>query len=469
MSATLTTSGTTGGTVVTAASAAGFIGYSSAATGAENYFAGTSALASVSGAATGNIVWGYLAGQFVSTGSYNVAIGYRAGRNSSGANGTGGFNTWIGYFAGTSCNTGVENTGLGVQALQALTTGTRNVGLGSNAAFSLTTAINNVAIGYQAGFTMTVAGTAITEPSVYVGYQAGKFATDGGNIAVGSGALAGSSSNTTSGSVAIGRNALAVSASAPFNTAVGDSAGTALTSGGSNTLIGRAAGKSITVAGYNVMAGHAAGFYWNGSATLTVPAGNTNGSNVFLGNSAGASLAAQQAATVMTGRVGVCIGEYCGPTIAAADWAICIGSYATVQASNQTKIGYLQSAANVSGNLVSTRSITAVTGATGQTFTASAMMGGIVTRSGGVVLSDTTATAAAIVASIPGCEVGSSYEFSILNGNTGTLTLTAATGITLGGTTSIAAGNTRVYVVLVTNATATTEAVTIQGMLTGVS
>lgn len=115
---------------------------------------------------------------------------------------------------------------------------------------------------------------------------------------------------------------------------------------------------------------------------------------------------------------------------------------------------------------MSTLAVTAVANAAGQTLTAAGLLGGIILRSGAAAVSDTLPTAALIVAAIPNCAVGDTFEFTIQNNNSGLLTIVAGTGNTLSGTTTIANAFSRRFVCKLTNVTAGTEAATIYGIST---
>lgn len=79
--------------------------------------------------------------------------------------------------------------------------------------------------------------------------------------------------------------------------------------------------------------------------------------------------------------------------------------------------------------------------------------------------SSATPTAAAIVAALVNVQVGSSFDFALVNGDSGTVTLTAGTGVTLRGTTAVPTTKSQVYKGVVTNATAGSEAVDVIGLL----
>lgn len=106
--------------------------------------------------------------------------------------------------------------------------------------------------------------------------------------------------------------------------------------------------------------------------------------------------------------------------------------------------------------------------AAGQTLTVPQFLAAVLLRSGPVgAFSDTTPTAEQIVAAIPKADIGSNRLTLIRNGGGGTMTLLAGSGVTLQGTTTIAAGNARFYLLTVTAKTAGAEAVNVRGLLTG--
>jgi ethanolamine utilization protein EutA (predicted chaperonin) len=97
------------------------------------------------------------------------------------------------------------------------------------------------------------------------------------------------------------------------------------------------------------------------------------------------------------------------------------------------------------------------------TFTAAQFTGGIIIRSGSTAAySDTTPTAAAIVAAIPSCAVGTAFELTIRNTVAFIETILAGSGVTLSQTTAVAASQARRYLCVVTNVG--TPAVTLYGI-----
>ncbi len=125
------------------------------------------------------------------------------------------------------------------------------------------------------------------------------------------------------------------------------------------------------------------------------------------------------------------------------------------------------SSVSVRGNITSFVTVSDVTSTTGTTLTA-AQFSGIIVRSGPTAAySDTTPTAAEIVASIATPANGLAYFLVIENTVAFAATVVAGTGVTLVGSTGIAASFTRLYLVTITNASSGSEAVTLQGLMQG--
>jgi len=117
------------------------------------------------------------------------------------------------------------------------------------------------------------------------------------------------------------------------------------------------------------------------------------------------------------------------------------------------------------GRVMDVTSSTSVSADSNQTYTAAGVIGGTITRTGITAnRTDAMPTAAAIVAAIPGCVVGTTFEF-VLNNNddTNTVTLNGAnTGVTYEGTaTALAVGDAWLFRVVVTSITGGSEAVTV--------
>lgn len=98
------------------------------------------------------------------------------------------------------------------------------------------------------------------------------------------------------------------------------------------------------------------------------------------------------------------------------------------------------------------------------TFTTAQVLGGIILRDpAGGARTDTTPTAAALVAAAPGVAIGST--FSLLIRNTAdaaeTITIAGGTGVTVSGTATIAQSNSKLFLVRFNAVAAGSEAVTI--------
>lgn len=108
---------------------------------------------------------------------------------------------------------------------------------------------------------------------------------------------------------------------------------------------------------------------------------------------------------------------------------------------------------------------------TGQTLSIAQTLTPLLDRSGAATVSDTTPTAAAMVAALPGVRVSQSYVWRVRNRNSGTLTIVAGNGITLatGNTNTIAAASTRAFLVVFTNVSPGAEAVTMYSLGVGVT
>lgn len=96
----------------------------------------------------------------------------------------------------------------------------------------------------------------------------------------------------------------------------------------------------------------------------------------------------------------------------------------------------------------------AVTATAGTTLTAAQLTGGLITRTGPTAnYTDTTDTAVNIIAAIPNALTGTCFELIIINTVAFVGTIAAGAGVTLAGTTTLAASSTRRYLGTVTSAT----------------
>lgn len=189
-------------------------------TGNENTAIGNFALGRNTG--SGNTVMGHEA-EFGSGLAFanTTAIGWHALFSNSGSG-----NTAVGYNALQGNGTAIGNTAVGSGALNN-ETGANNTALGTSAGFENQTGTNNTYVGFEAGRYNTFAAN----NNVFLGYQAGLFATGSFNVALGSNTL--KANAATANNVAIGYNALTAN-TGTGNVAIGYSAGSAET--GSNKL-----------------------------------------------------------------------------------------------------------------------------------------------------------------------------------------------------------------------------------------
>jgi hypothetical protein len=189
----------------------------------------------ITGGATGNnnIGIGYMAllGQFLSTGSSNIAIGGTALKLvSSGSN-----NIAIGFGSGA-----------------AISTGTINVFIGDMAGDTMTTVQQMVGIGHAALQSLSGNGGGTNGQTAIGAFAMSNFVSSGSgnaNTAVGDFALQGAAGSTTQASVAVGANAGKVVTTAAGVTLVGFNAGNKITTGGGNTIIGSGVGSTTLTTG----------------------------------------------------------------------------------------------------------------------------------------------------------------------------------------------------------------------------
>jgi len=193
-------------------------------TGSDNTAIGNCALTAVTTGGTNTAV-GSIAAQALTTGSDNVAVGYGALLNATTPSCTiaigrsalsvtsGCGSVAVGHRAGINTSTGLV-TAIGFCALQTITTGTCNT-----------------AVGYNAGATYTGSS------STFIGHGAGDVATSG-------------NSNTF-----VGANAGGAVTTGAGNILIGDTAGDAVTTGSNNTIIGDIAGSAALVGEAIIAAG----------------------------------------------------------------------------------------------------------------------------------------------------------------------------------------------------------------------
>ncbi len=158
-------------------------------------------------------------------------------------------NAFWGYQAGNAITSGTDNVAMGTTALSTMTTGTHNVAIGGQSALSNTTGIRNVTLGYHSGRNGTFSN------SILIGYQAGLQNAASNNVFMGS--LSGSLTNTGADNIALGYLSLFSNISGANNVAIGSSALTTV-NGWGNTAVGFRSGMSMQIANANVAVGDSA-------------------------------------------------------------------------------------------------------------------------------------------------------------------------------------------------------------------
>ncbi len=229
-------------------------------TGTGNTGVGNSALLNLKGATSGNTAVGYEAGQYIELSAGNTALGYQAMLSTS---------------ANPLTTFGAGNTAVGYQTLYSVQRSTsQNTAVGYQALYSLAGNGSNTAVGYKALYSAIGPGT----PDEAFGENAGFYITSGsGNTALGYDAMVGNGDITGDFNVALGFQALSnIFGAASYNTAVGVEA-LLNTTTGPNSALGYQAGFSITTGQYNTALG-----------TNTMGANNllTGNDNTAVGDSA---------------------------------------------------------------------------------------------------------------------------------------------------------------------------------------
>ena len=272
--------------------------------GHDNFFAGQSAgnLVTTGGA---NTAIGFEALQFCTNDNQLVAVGYQALQNDDGTNTPGwltvsgnGENTAVGYQALMADTFGFANTAVGYQSLNQSATGEANTALGDGTLFYNTSGICNSAVGYQTLFSNTIGCD-----NVGIGLQTLFCNTTGSdNTAAGWGTLF--SNITGNQNVAVGYNALDLNTNDSQLVAIGCQAlqdenacnqGT-VSGNGENTAIGFQAlmsdttGAGNTATGYQALAQTTNGFANTALGDGALYASTSGSNNVALGYQAGINI-----------------------------------------------------------------------------------------------------------------------------------------------------------------------------------
>jgi len=138
-------------------------------TGGSNIAQGYRAAGSLT-SGTSNVVQGSQAGLYLSSGSANVLIGFRAGFSNITDKLTGSNNTAIGPLSGSALTSGAGNVLLGYLAGGNITSGSRNIVVGSNISAPVATDSNQLSIGNLIfGIGLDGTGTTVSTGNIGVG------------------------------------------------------------------------------------------------------------------------------------------------------------------------------------------------------------------------------------------------------------------------------------------------------------
>lgn len=211
-----------------------------------------------------NSVFGYNAGNDLTSGYKNTAMGWQAGYSLT----TGYLNTLIGHIAGRSLTTGYENVCLGEETCDGMTTGYENIAIGRIAGYQNLTGAFNVYIGAGAGANDT------QSQNIFVGFHAGyENLTGVNNTYVGN--QAGFNNSVGSNNSLFGFQSASPNSSNDgqnFNddSFFGSNTGVSLSSGSFNSVFGSQAGYNLTTGLNNVFVGYKAGYTASSSSNTIV-------------------------------------------------------------------------------------------------------------------------------------------------------------------------------------------------------
>ena len=265
----------------------------------DNTVAGTNAGDSFTGTdAINNTLFGKNAGTAITTGDSNTLFGRNSGLSIT----TGSSNLVVGNYSLGACTTGSNNIGIGEQCLTGdLTTASFNVAIGNRAGYGVTSGEKCVFLGDYSGYNSTTGhgnigigdqtmGQAAAVTGHYnIGIGTRAFKGDGGaisgnyNIAIGGKAAQRQHSSVTENisiGMEAGRGGTSEGLYGGYNVFIGSYAGHVLESGQINTCVGRSAGASVTTGGSNLLLGYNAGQSTSPSGQIT-----TQSNLICLGNS----------------------------------------------------------------------------------------------------------------------------------------------------------------------------------------
>ena len=213
----------------------------------------------------------------------------------------------------TYSGSGDHNLLMLTNAGDALTTGIDNIAIGEDALGGASSADSTVAIGFGAGRGITTGNYNIAIGHLAIG-RATPIATGADNVAIGRSTLLDIRAGTV-GNIAIGALAGTAVQDGNYNIMIGEGAGQALTDGNNNILMGQGAGSSLTTTQsiQNIIMGEGAGDNLSGSAQGNIIMGADAGSklialathNIIIGED---SVGGVAASATFTGTRNIVIG-----------------------------------------------------------------------------------------------------------------------------------------------------------------
>ena len=217
-----------------------------------------------------------------------------------------------------------DNVLIGHQAGDNITSGAENVIIGSSAGDSLEQGDGNTAVGYKAG--EQIGDSSVN--NVFIGKESGLHVDGNANVAIGKGAMGGSSATGGSSNVCIGPSA------------GNNLTGTALGANGRNNLMGSESGKNITTGDENTFIGHAAGANVGTGDSNTFIGARSGGNFTGASDTHNIAIGRSSATNVIEGSDNTIIGSHAFPGSTTLNGQISIGAGTTeLIRANDTGVG----------------------------------------------------------------------------------------------------------------------------------
>lgn len=396
--------------------------------------------------ATGCTTHGYGSGFLNSTGANMTAIGHLA------CGLLGADNTAVGAGAMAGTGAGADNTAVGAGSMAGVTSGARNTAVGSDSLSALTISSDNVAIGYNAGRLLNSSG------NVAIGAfcMATAVPTAGGLTGVGFNCMAnlitGSFSNT-----GVGYEALKLCTSGDDNHAFGRDSLFSVSTGNQNCGYGRRSGTAV-LGSFNCFFGHDCGMSYTGSSGTGFGHNclrlNTGPQNTAVGKSAlavnttalGSTAVGFEALALSTGNNNTAVGANSSSSITTGGSNVSVGSDSLDSVTTQDRnvavgTAALQQCASTDNTGVGYIAANAVTSGKQNTSLGAQSAGTLTTGDNNVCigyLSDVSGAASADSIVIgAGVAATATAQTRIGGGNTTTLFMRGAHGVTIGGSSTL--------------------------------